>query len=1505
MGKFRRARSGRASVAFIEILEGRVLLSAAFDITQLTAMRNTPAFSQINGSGVGIAVLDTGVFAQNPDLQSNVVAFYNAVTQPITTTQTQPSNAVDPDGHGTHVSGTAASSNPSIGVAYGAKLVDIRVLANPGETQLGGDPVLRGLQWVAKNYQTYNIKVVNMSLGTPGVNENSVTAADMQQGETQEIHTLEGLGITVVTSSGNSYANDPVPGASYPAVVSTISVANTWADNGQPSDFGVPFGGDGDQYFAIEYAATPDTFAATSQRSTLPNQLAAPGSDIYSTWNGTTDSSNGTDLLHNTLSGTSMSAPFVSGVVALMQQAAYTFSGHYISDPSEILQILQQTADTIVDSNNPNNARYDSVTNTTSDLPETGLSYKRVNVLQAIEKVQQVVTNGNPNIGPAPGPDTDNTTTTATPVPGLDGTSTFTFSGSVGSDGQVIVGANDVDLFKLTVTSPGTLDVTLTPQAGGTTFASELRLFDSTGTQIASATGTSGTYPTLSSGTTPLTLGTYYVGVSGAGNGAYTINGTGAAGGSSQGDYTVTFALQNPDPNGVVQGATGVDLTQTNEVLNDPTTGAPYTDVIENGLLGSDPPPTGSTTRIQVTSDVDMYKITAPDTGVLNITTDTTAYSNPADTYLAVFDSNLNPIAANDNAGPGTTDSAISLNVTNGETIYVAVTVPQNAGLNPSDPYQGRTPNATPTDEAYDLHLRFSNGDTNGTAVTATQAFPGMPINDAIGQDNGVNLLGANGGNKDVDFFSYNAGSDGLIDVTATPTTPGFTPVVSLWEFTPGQTDITQVADSMLLTSPHLIKQVSAGENLFVSVTGLGNNNFNWFAVASGTGGQSGAYTLNTNLRPLSDNVVLNDNSIDSGTPTPITVGQTIKANLGMDGPLVVGPNDVDLYKLVAPTTETLDIHTVTSQEGSADTVLRVFDSSGNQLASNDNVNPTTTASDVQVRVQAGQTYYIGVSGAGGSALAYDPITGANAGPGSTGNYQLVVAAAQPGFSVSNPQPVPAYNGGTVDFMVDLTQPLTTTATVDYVTTDGTAVAGTDYAATSGTLTFPPGTTTQFVHVPILANNGSGGTRTFTLTLSNGQGAPVIASGASSLGTIEDIPVKTLTFSQGQDAHYTDAEGKPVTLVLHGPGTGTALFVNGIKDPSRITLNATTSSSQFMIRSPRALLSNVIVNGSLGAMIGRTTGLSGSLSVSGSLQKLDMGQVSGGSAGGAITIGAAGAPMQVNLREVTNETFSTPGAISSLSVQNWIDSIPGLAGVSALSIGALRSAGDFTVSLTSGSLGPVKVGGALGGGIWTISGSGNNLSAAQGADAGWSATFGGDLGVVRLRSEAGSLTARSIRSLNVARDMSSATIRLTGALGTSLGSLFIGGTATSSNIRSAGNVGAVVVGAFVKSDLFAGVNDAVTALPTSAADLTASDSIVSFSVTDRGTPFSFADSNVAAASIGSVSVANVGRDNSGVPFGIATKSLQIFNNRGVLHWTNKEPTVALVPDGDFLVRFLT
>ena len=83
IGGRRRAARVRSFEARVQALENRLVMSAAFDLTGLTDVRQDPLFAGIDGSGVAVAILDTGIYANHPDLRDNVVAFYNAVTSPV------------------------------------------------------------------------------------------------------------------------------------------------------------------------------------------------------------------------------------------------------------------------------------------------------------------------------------------------------------------------------------------------------------------------------------------------------------------------------------------------------------------------------------------------------------------------------------------------------------------------------------------------------------------------------------------------------------------------------------------------------------------------------------------------------------------------------------------------------------------------------------------------------------------------------------------------------------------------------------------------------------------------------------------------------------------------------------------------------------------------------------------------------------------------------------------------------------------------------------------------------------------------------------------------------------------------------------------------------------------------------------------------------------------------------------------------------------------------------
>ena len=100
--------------------------------------------------------------------------------------------------------------------------------------------------------------------------------------------------------------------------------------------------------------------------------------------------------------------------------------------------------------------------------------------------------------------------------------------------------------------------------------------------------------------------------------------------------------------------------------------------------------------------------------------------------------------------------------------------------------------------------------------------------------------------------------------------------------------------------------------------------------------------------------------------------------------------------------------------------------------------------------------------------------------------------------------------------------------TVDWATADGTAVAGTDYTSSSGTLTFEPGETTKTVRVPLLSSSKSTGDKTLSLRLSNVTGHLAGLGSAEAAGTIAgsalplvSIAASTTPVTEGTEASFT------------------------------------------------------------------------------------------------------------------------------------------------------------------------------------------------------------------------------------------------------------------------------------------------------------------------------------------------------------------------------------------------
>ncbi|KKQ66970.1 MAG: Serine protease [Candidatus Daviesbacteria bacterium GW2011_GWA2_38_24] len=260
----------------------------AFTQTTPTGISRVNASANTNkGTGVGVAVIDTGIDLTHPDLQANIVANKSCIRGKKT--------GNDDNGHGSHVAGTIAALNNSsgvVGVAPGAKLVAVKVLNSQGSGTWSS--VICGIDWVTANATKFNIKVANMSLGGGGSSDNNCGDTN-NDALHKAICKSTNAGVTYTVAAGNSSADAStfVPAAYDDTVITVSALADS---DGQSGGLGS----------ATSYGAD-DTFASFSNYGSVVD-LGAPGVSIYSTWK-----SGG----YNTINGTSMASPHVAGSAAL------------------------------------------------------------------------------------------------------------------------------------------------------------------------------------------------------------------------------------------------------------------------------------------------------------------------------------------------------------------------------------------------------------------------------------------------------------------------------------------------------------------------------------------------------------------------------------------------------------------------------------------------------------------------------------------------------------------------------------------------------------------------------------------------------------------------------------------------------------------------------------------------------------------------------------------------------------------------------------------------------------------------------------------------------------------------------------------------------------------------------------------------------------------------------------------------------------------------------------
>ncbi|AFZ01829.1 S8 family peptidase [Calothrix sp. PCC 6303] len=265
------------------------------------------------GQGVIVAVLDTGVDHNHEDLKNNIWKNTKEIENNGVDDDgngyvddiygwnfdSNNNNTLDKDGHGTHVSGTIAAEKNNkglTGIAYDAKIMSVKVLDDEGSGSY--DSIAGGIRYAVDN----GAKVINMSLGG-GASSKTLELA---------IEYASARGVIVVMAAGNSGGSSPINPASY------------------ANKYGVAVG-------AVDRDGSLANFSNRAGSNQL-TYVTAPGVSIYSTLPNNNYAS---------YSGTSMAAPHVAGVVALMLSANPNLSD------GQVRQILAETSVSSSESNNP------------------------------------------------------------------------------------------------------------------------------------------------------------------------------------------------------------------------------------------------------------------------------------------------------------------------------------------------------------------------------------------------------------------------------------------------------------------------------------------------------------------------------------------------------------------------------------------------------------------------------------------------------------------------------------------------------------------------------------------------------------------------------------------------------------------------------------------------------------------------------------------------------------------------------------------------------------------------------------------------------------------------------------------------------------------------------------------------------------------------------------------------------------------------------------------------
>lgn len=240
-------------------------------------------------TNVTLAVLDTGVSLSHPEFSGRLVAGWDFANND--------SNPDDDHGHGTHVAGIAAATGNNArgiaGVSWRTRIMPVKVLNANGSGS--HSMIINGIQFAANN----GAHVINMSLG----------GTSYSQAMQDAINYAHNRGVLVVAAAGNcGGSNYSQNGCSYQNQTNYPAAMN--------------------RVLAVAATTRTDTRSSFSNQGSYVD-IAAPGSDIYSTWPGNS---------YKYQSGTSMAAPFVAGLATLIRARYPSYT------PAQVAQAIVHNA---------------------------------------------------------------------------------------------------------------------------------------------------------------------------------------------------------------------------------------------------------------------------------------------------------------------------------------------------------------------------------------------------------------------------------------------------------------------------------------------------------------------------------------------------------------------------------------------------------------------------------------------------------------------------------------------------------------------------------------------------------------------------------------------------------------------------------------------------------------------------------------------------------------------------------------------------------------------------------------------------------------------------------------------------------------------------------------------------------------------------------------------------------------------------------------------------------